>query len=119
MADALGLGLFAVSGAQAAEAAGVAPLIVVIMGMMTGTFGGLIRDVLTTEIPLILRPGRLYATAAALGPVVYLGAQALGAASGTALVLGALSTVALRFAAILFGLRLPVFVVEQVPDDDV
>ena len=44
----------------------VPPLIVVVMGMMTGTFGGVIRDVLTSEIPLILRPGRLYATAAAL-----------------------------------------------------
>jgi uncharacterized membrane protein YeiH len=107
IADALGLGLFAVSGAQAAEAVGVPPLLVVVMGVMTGTFGGVIRDVLTGEIPLILRPGRLYATAAALGPAVYLALQALGVA-----------TVALRFAAILFRLRLPVFVIENAPDDD-
>ena len=118
IADALGLGLFAVSGAQAAEAVGVPPLLVVVMGVMTGTFGGVIRDVLTRDIPLILRPGRLYATAAALGPVVYLLMQALGLPAGIAAGLGAAATVALRFAAILFGLRLPVFVIESVPDDD-
>lgn len=119
IADALGLGLFAVSGAQAAEAVGVPPLIVVVMGVMTGTFGGAIRDVLTGEIPLILRPGRLYATAAALGPVVYLVLQAAGVAPGVAAGVGVAATVALRFAAILFGLRLPVFVVESEPDDEV
>ncbi|MFN3596967.1 MAG: trimeric intracellular cation channel family protein [Rubricoccaceae bacterium] len=118
IADALGLGLFAVAGAQAAESASVGPLIVVIMGTMTGTFGGLIRDVLTTEIPLILRPGRLYATAAALGPVMYLAAKAAGAPPDAAALLGIAATVALRLAAILLGLRLPVFVVAPVPDDD-
>lgn len=118
LADALGLGLFAVSGAQAAEAAGVPALLVVVMGMMTGTFGGLVRDVLTSEIPLILRPGRLYATAAALGPVVYLALQAAGAAVGPAVAAGIAATVALRVAAIVFHLRLPVFVVENTSDDD-
>ncbi len=119
VADALGLGLFAVSGAQAAEAAGVPFLIVVVMGMMTGTFGGVIRDVLTSEIPLILRPGRLYATAAALGPIVYLGLKALGMAGAPAAALGAGATVAVRLAAILYGLRLPVFILDAEPDDGV
>ena len=119
VADALGLGLFAVSGAQAAEAQGVPLLIVVVMGMMTGTFGGVIRDVLTSEIPLILRPGRLYATAAALGPAVYLILKALGMAGAWAAALGAAATVALRLAAILFGLRLPVFILDAEQDDTV
>ncbi len=117
VADALGLGLFAVSGAQAAEAAGVPVLIVVVMGMMTGTFGGVLRDVLTSEIPLILRPGRLYATAAALGPAVYLVLKAVGMAGAAAAALGAAATIAVRFAAILYGLRLPVFILEAEPDD--
>ncbi|HEX8297550.1 MAG TPA: trimeric intracellular cation channel family protein [Rubricoccaceae bacterium] len=119
IADALGLGLFAVGGAQAAEATGVPAVIVVVMGMMTGTFGGAIRDVLTGEIPLILRPGRLYATAAALGPVVYLVLKGLGAAVAVAAAVGALATIAVRFAAILFGIRLPVFILDVEPDDNV
>lgn len=117
-ADALGLGLFAVSGAIAAEMEGVAPLLVVVMGTMTGTFGGLIRDVLTTEIPLILRPGRLYATAAALGPALYLLLKAAGVPSSAAVVLGIAATITLRFLAIFRHWRLPVFVVENEPNDD-
>ena len=78
-----------------------------------------IRDVLTGEIPLILRPGRLYATAAALGPVVYLGLKGLGAAVAVAAAVGAVATIAVRFAAILFGIRLPVFVLDVEPDDNV
>ena len=119
VADALGLGLFAVSGAQAAEATGVPAVIVVVMGMMTGTFGGVLRDVLTSEIPLILRPGRLYATAAALGPAVYLGLKAFGITGAVAAAIGAATTIGLRFAAILFKLRLPVFVLDVEPDDTV
>src|SRR5262249_21200175 len=65
-ADALGLALFAVSGAQIAEAQGLAPLIVVLMGTITGVAGGVLRDVLCAEIPLILRRD-VYATAAVAG----------------------------------------------------
>ena len=119
IADALGLGLFAVAGAQAAEAAGVPPLIVVVMGMMTGTFGGVLRDVLTSQIPLVLRPGRLYATAAALGPAVYLALKAAGMEAVWAAAIGSAATIAVRFAAILLGIRLPVFVLDQEPDDNV
>ena len=119
IADALGLGLFAVAGAQAAEAAGAPAVIVVVMGMMTGTFGGVIRDVLTGEIPLILRPGRLYATAAALGPAVYLGLKAVGVGAALAAAVGAVATIGLRFAAILLGIRLPVFILDVEPDDSV
>jgi uncharacterized membrane protein YeiH len=119
IADALGLGLFAVAGAQAAEATGVPPLIVVVMGMMTGTFGGVLRDVLTSQIPLVLRPGRLYATAAALGPAVYLALKSAGMEAVWAAAIGSAATITLRFAAILFRIRLPVFILDQEPDDNV
>ena len=55
VADALGLGLFAMSGAQFAEAAQCPPLIVVLMGTMTGVTGGVLRDVFTARPPLILQ----------------------------------------------------------------
>jgi uncharacterized membrane protein YeiH len=63
VADALGLALFALSGAQLAEAAQCPPLIVVLMGTMTGVTGGVLRDVITAQVPLILQR-EIYATAA-------------------------------------------------------
>lgn len=72
VADALGLSLFSVAGAQVAEAAGVSAIIVVVMGTITGVAGGVMRDVLCNEVPMILRKGNLYAAAAISGLVVYI-----------------------------------------------
>src|SRR5579859_2551193 len=87
IADALGLALFAISGAQIAEAAGLSPLIVVLMGTMTGTAGGVLRDVMAARVPLILRQD-LYATAAIAGIVVYLIFQKAGAPRSVAVIAG-------------------------------
>ncbi len=108
VADALGLGLFALSGAQLAEAAQCPPLIVVLMGTMTGVFGGVLRDVITAQIPLILRR-EIYATAAILGISLYLALQAIGAPPAMAFGAGMSLVVALRLLAIRWGLNLPVF----------
>jgi uncharacterized membrane protein YeiH len=72
IADALGLALFAISGAQIAERVGLPGIVCVIMGTITGVAGGMIRDVLTTEIPMVIRRGQIYATAAITGIVAYL-----------------------------------------------
>jgi uncharacterized membrane protein YeiH len=110
IADALGLALFSVMGAQIAQDAGLSPVIVVIMGTMTGTAGGIIRDVLTNEIPLILRPVmELYATAAIAGIALYLTLQWIGVPRPPAAVAGMVAIAALRFGAILTNLKLPVF----------
>lgn len=69
-ADALGLSLFCVLGASVANEAGFGGVIAVVMGMLSATFGGLIRDVLCGEIPLILRK-EIYATAALSGALVF------------------------------------------------
>jgi uncharacterized membrane protein YeiH len=74
VADALGLALFTIGGVQIAEHSGLGGVVAVIMGTMTGVAGGVIRDVLTTEIPMIMRRGRIYATAAILGRTVGHGA---------------------------------------------
>jgi len=107
VADALGLGLFALSGAQLAEAAQCPPLIVVLMGTMTGVTGGILRDVITAQIPLILRR-EIYATAAIAGVAAYLGLQALGISRAAAFGTGMIVVVALRLLAIRWGLHLPV-----------
>jgi len=108
VADVLGLALFALSGAQLAEAAQCAPLIVVLMGTMTGVTGGVLRDVITAQVPLILRR-EIYATAAIMGVAVYLALQALGTPRPLAFGAGMIVVVALRLLAIRWGLQLPVF----------
>lgn len=108
IADALGLALFAMAGAQIAEAAGLSAIIVVLMGTMTGVAGGVLRDVLTAQIPLILR-GDVYATAAIAGIALYLLTEALGAPGRWAFAAGLIAIVVLRLLAILWRLRLPVF----------
>lgn len=114
VADALGLAVFTIIGAQIAEAAGVSPGIVVVMGTMTGVAGGVIRDVLSDEIPLILRRD-IYATAALAGAAVYLATQSLGAPPHVAAVLGMATVAGLRLLAIFKGLRLPVFRLPEEP----
>lgn len=106
LADAAGLALFTLSGAQVAEAFRLSPIIVVLMGTMTGAAGGVLRDVLCAEIPLVLRRD-IYATAAIAGVALYLTAQALGMERGWAFYLGLLVVVLLRLCAILRGWRLP------------
>jgi uncharacterized membrane protein YeiH len=113
VADALGLGLFAVGGAQVAEAAGLAGIVVVLLGTMTGAAGGVIRDVLTNEVPMILRRGELYASAAIAGTTLYLLLQGAGMARPAAALVGMGTIVALRTAAIVWGLRLPTYSVRE------
>jgi len=109
IADALGLALFTISGAQVAEQQNLPGIIVVLMGTITGTAGGLLRDVLSAEIPLLLRQTELYATAAIAGATAYLMLQAAGLEHTSAALMGMATVAGLRLAAILWRLRLPVF----------
>lgn len=109
VADAFGLALFAISGAQVAEARELSGIIVVLMGTITGTAGGLLRDVLSNEVPLLLSQPDLYATAAIAGATVYLWLQAAGLTQPYAAVVGITVVAGLRLAAILWGLRLPIY----------
>jgi len=108
VADTLGLALFALSGAQLAEAAHCPPLIVVLMGTMTGVTGGILRDVITVQVPLILRR-EIYAIAAIGGIAVYLALSAVGLPRSFAFGGGMMVVVVLRLAAIRWRLHLPVF----------
>jgi uncharacterized membrane protein YeiH len=104
--DAAGLALFAVSGAQKALNYGLNPVMATSLGMLTGIGGGMMRDVLLTEIPAVLR-SELYAVAALAGASVVVGGHLLGlpiipvAIAGMALCFG------LRVLAIRYGWQLP------------
>lgn len=108
VADTLGLALFALSGAQVAEAAQCPPLIVVLMGTMTGVTGGALRDVITAQVPLILRRD-IYATAAVAGIGLYLVLRAFDVPGGPAVGAGMIVVVAVRLLAVRLDLHLPVF----------
>jgi uncharacterized membrane protein YeiH len=113
VADALGLALFTISGTQVAEQRGLPGIIAVVMGTITGAAGGVLRDILSGEVPLLLRHTELYATASIVGSTVYLLAKDLGLAATPAALLGMSTVAAIRFAAILWRLRLPVFEVPE------
>ena len=108
VADALGLALFALSGAQVAERAQCPAIIVVLMGTITGVTGGILRDVMTAQVPVILRRD-VYATAAIAGVALYLLLQTFGVQRSQAFGAGMVVVVALRLLAIRWGLRLPIF----------
>lgn len=115
IADALGLAFFTIIGAQVAEMHGHAGLVVVLMGAVTGVAGGVLRDVLSNEVPLLFRPTEpLYATAALAGAAGYLLLQAAGLEAGPAALCGMALIAGMRLAAIFWRLRLPPV---QVPEE--
>lgn len=112
VADAFGLAFFVVSGAGIAQQLDLPVLSVIVMGVLTGVAGGVIRDVLTAEIPMILHGGELYATAAITGAAAFVALVAFGAASPLPSLVGMAVIVALRLATIVWGLRVPAFSVD-------
>ncbi len=108
VADAAGMALFSVLGAERALDAGSGPLIAVVMGLLTGVAGGILRDVLAGEIPLVLRR-ELYATAGVAAALGFLLAGAAGAGEVPAMVAGVAIGLATRLAALRWNLGLPVY----------
>lgn len=108
IADAFGLSVFTIMGAQITQEVVSNSVIIVIMAAITGTVGGLIRDVLSNEIPLIMRRD-IYATAALAGATVYLLLQLTTLLPTTNIILGMIVVVGLRLAAIQWNLHLPKF----------
>ena len=106
--DAAGLGLFAVAGTQKALGYGLNPLMAALLGMLTGIGGGMLRDVLVSEIPHVLRRGELYAVAALAGAVVVVVGHLMAADPTGAAILGAALCFLLRLIAIRRGWQLPV-----------
>jgi uncharacterized membrane protein YeiH len=105
--DAAGLALFAVAGASKALAFHAGPVAATLLGMLTGIGGGIVRDVLVSEIPTVLRT-ELYAIAALAGAAVVVIGDMLSVPSYVAEVAGATLCFALRFTAIRRGWQLPV-----------
>jgi uncharacterized membrane protein YeiH len=105
--DAAGLALFAVAGASKALAFHAGPAAATLLGMLTGIGGGMVRDVLVSEIPTVLRT-ELYAVAALVGAALVVVGDMLNVPSSAATVTGAVLCFGLRFAGMRRGWQLPV-----------
>jgi len=115
--DALGLVAFTVIGCDIAASTGANPVVVILMGMTTGVFGGLLRDILCNQVPLVLRRD-LYATVSLVTGMLYVGLLHGGVGAGLA-TFGAIGTgFALRLLAIRFALALPVLDADLSSFDD-
>ena len=112
VADAFGLAVFAVVGARVTLDVGAPPVIVVLMSATTATVGGMVRDVLCYETPLILRK-EIYATAALAGGALYLGLRALALEEAVMMGVPIVTVAALRLAALRWEVHLPSFQVSE------
>lgn len=105
--DAIGLGLFATTGAQLALDAGLSPLMAALMAVITAVFGGIIRDVLVNEIPRAVNDHQPYALMAFGGAWILWGLEELQIENTIAITSTALLIIAVRFMAIIFKWKLP------------
>jgi uncharacterized membrane protein YeiH len=107
--DAFALAVAVPAGVAAAQGLGQSWPIVVVMGMVTGCLGGLMRDVVCNEVPLVLKQGELYVTCAFAGALAAVLADLAGMQGLPVLGICAAVTLSLRAGSIAFGWRLPVY----------
>jgi uncharacterized membrane protein YeiH len=106
--DAFGLAIFTIIGAQKALALGFTGPVAIAMGCITGVAGGMVRDLLSGQIPFVLQK-EIYASASILGATLYVICNYFGFGSIIAMVIALLGTLSLRLSAIYWHLSLPVF----------
>ena len=102
------LALFAAIGTEISMGQGAGPLVAIMLGVTTGVAGGMIRDVICNEIPLVLT-GEIYATAAFAASVAFVVLTLIGMPRDIALAIAVVSGFSVRAAAIVWNLSLPAF----------
>lgn len=105
--DAMGLALFTLTGVGFALQQGMPLFVSSLIGVITGTFGGVLRDVASAEIPVVFRPGELYAVSSFAGAWVFLGALWLGISAAAGAALAFVAIVALRMVSVRYGVKVP------------
>jgi uncharacterized membrane protein YeiH len=108
IADAIGLGLFSILGATYTLQLGLSPIVAILMGVVTGIFGGVLRDLLCNRIPNVFgQSTELYATCSFIGTCLFVLLTSFNVTSAPAAAIGAITTFALRLAAVRFKMTLP------------
>ena len=105
--DAVGLGLFVVVGIEQTLDAGFPFWVAIVMGMITGSVGGIIRDILINEVPLIFRKD-IYALACVIGGLVFFGCDMMNVSPTITQLLSAISVILTRVLAVKYHISLPV-----------
>lgn len=106
--DALGLGSFSASGTSLANQFGYHPFVSALMGVVTGVFGGVLRDIAGNEIPYVFQRTEIYATCAFVGAWAYLAVLRLTSNDVMAVITCIAVTFILRMIALRFKIRLPI-----------
>jgi uncharacterized membrane protein YeiH len=106
--DAVGLSLFTIIGVEKALSLGVSAEIAAIMGMFTAVMGGVIRDLLTNETPVIFRK-EIYATACLIGASLYLTLYYFDVDRNTNVIISSIFILVIRLLAVKYKLSLPAF----------
>lgn len=110
IADAFTLAFFTMLGAEKGVMRELSAPVAVLLGVVTGVAGGILRDVLLGTVPMVFRPEiRLYATAALCGAIVFVTLHAFGLVGTPAVIIGAAVVLALRLAGIYWKISLPLF----------
>jgi len=105
--DAVGLALFTITGVGIALAQDRPMIVAVLMGVITGTMGGMLRDIVVNELPDLFRPGALYASASFTGGLAFVAALQNDVRYTYAAAIGVFVVVVLRIASTQVGVRVP------------
>ena len=105
--DALGLGLFTISGTTLAARAGLPPVVCALLGVVTTTGGGVMRDLIINEVPLLFQHGRMHATPALAGAALFLVLQRVGLSEPNSALIATSFIVVVRLLALWLGTSLP------------
>ncbi|WP_340066723.1 trimeric intracellular cation channel family protein [Ascidiimonas aurantiaca] len=104
--DTVGLGVFTIIGVEKGIEAQLHPIVSIALGAMSGSFGGVIRDILCNEVPVIFHK-EIYATACIAGGLAYFILDALGLPENSIYIITALVVIVIRLLAVYFKLKLP------------
>ena len=110
--DTIGLGVFTIVGVETGIRVNLEPIVCVALGAMTGCFGGVIRDILCNEIPVIFRK-EIYATASLLGGAIYMLLYSFSVDSNIIYVVTTLIIIIIRLLVVKYQVSLPLFTVKQ------
>lgn len=106
--DTIGLGIFTITGVETGIQNGLSPIVSIAIGAMTGTFGGVIRDILCNEIPVIFRK-EIYATASILGALAFVILYDLGLNTDVIYIVTSLIVISIRLVVVKYKIALPSF----------
>jgi len=114
--DTIGLALFTITGMEKTLSLGFPYWVAIIMGSITGAAGGVLRDVLINEVPLIFRK-EIYAIACIVGGLIFCGCNFLGLSTDVSAIIGGVMIIAIRILAVKYHISLPILKGEQITSD--